>query len=275
MITEKKPEGRFARAAVAIVLTATALAVACETPTPSAVQQELDVEVAAQVVGQTESGSTVQIPGVHLGDDPVRIFVDGVLVAIVEGSEKEGFRLNSDTPNENRPLIYIDGVRVVGAYVENLDPDRIERIEVIKGGAAVKIYGEKATHGVIQIFTKSDEQVASTLLRLEESGVSDGPRFTPMTVGPEIKNVSAVIQAMEQAYPQMLRDAGIGGRVVVWFFITETGEVADARISQASEFPALDDAALSVANVYEFTPARNGDKPVPVWVQFPITFEVR
>ncbi|MCH7562667.1 MAG: TonB family protein [Gemmatimonadetes bacterium] len=272
MITEKKPEGRFARAAVAIVLTATALAVACETPTPSAVQQELDVEVAAQVVGQTESGSVVQIPGVvGLGDDPVRIFVDGVLVAIVEGSEKEGFRLNSDTPDEDRPRIFIDGELVEDFEIIDLNPDAIERIEVLKGAAAVEAYGDKGANGVIHIFLKPDQEVSAE----REVDVSDGPVFTPMTVGPEIKNVSAVIQAMEQAYPQMLRDAGIGGRVVVWFFITETGEVADARISQASEFPALDDAALSVANVYEFTPARNGDKPVPVWVQFPITFEVR
>ena len=193
-------------------------------------------------------------------------------------------------PDENRPLIYIDGVRVDGAYTENLDPNRIERIEVIKGGAAVKIYGEKAANGVIQIFLKEQETVSAGLWRSVVEGkttevlqrlfgeskrdISDEPVFTPMTVRPEITNVNAVIQAMEQEYPQMLRDAGIGGRVVVWFFITETGEVADARISRTSGNSALDDAALSVADVFDFTPALNGDKPVAVWVQFPITFEV-
>ncbi len=80
---------------------------------------------------------------------------------------------------------------------------------------------------------------------------------------------------MEQEYPQTLRDAGVGGRVVVWFLITETGEVTDTRISQSSGNPALDNAALSVADVYDFTPGLNRDTPVPVWVQFPISFEVR
>lgn len=110
---------------------------------------------------------------------------------------------------------------------------------------------------------------------MEQSDLSDEPVFTPMTVAPQITNREEVIQAMEREYPQQLRDAGIGGRVVIWFFITETGEVADTRIKQTSGFSPLDDAALSVAGTYEFAPALNQDTPVPVWVQFPITFEVR
>ena len=101
------------------------------------------------------------------------------------------------------------------------------------------------------------------------------PTFTPMTVRPEIKNKAQVIRAMEREYPAILRDAGIGGRVVVWFFIDETGRVRDKRISQTSGHVGLDEAALTVADTYEFTPALNRDKKVQVWVQFPITFEVR
>ena len=35
------------------------------------------------------------------------------------------------------------------------------------------------------------------------------------------------------------------------------------------------DAALAVADVYRFSAALNRDKKVPVWVSFPITFQVR
>ena len=41
------------------------------------------------------------------------------------------------------------------------------------------------------------------------------------------------------------------------------------------QFEALDDAALKVATIYRFSPALNRDKKVPVWVSFPITFQVR
>jgi len=108
-----------------------------------------------------------------------------------------------------------------------------------------------------------------------EIDLSAAPTFTPMTVRPEIKNTAQVIRAMEREYPAILRDAGIGGRVVVWFFIDETGRVQDKRISQTSGHLGLDQAALTVADTYEFTPALNRDKKVKVWVQFPITFEVR
>jgi TonB-linked SusC/RagA family outer membrane protein len=72
------------------------------------------------------------------------------------------------------PLIYIDGVRVnsatstgptgggglaqqgssVASRLNDINPDDIESIEVIKGPAAATIYGTEASSGVIQIITK-------------------------------------------------------------------------------------------------------------------------
>ncbi len=104
--------------------------------------------------------------------------------------------------------------------------------------------------------------------------IAAAPVFTPMTVKPEIKNRSEVIRAMTRAYPPILRDAGIGGRTLVWFFISEEGRVLDKRIATSSGHEQLDNAALEVAGIYEFTPALNRDKVVKVWVQIPITFEV-
>lgn len=111
----------------------------------------------------------------------------------------------------------------------------------------------------------------------EETGtdLSAAPTFTPFTVAPEIQNRNEVIRAMEREYPPLLRDAGIGGTVRVYFFIDETGRVQDFRIDQSSGHQALDQAALNVAEVYQFSPALNRDQRVPVWVSFPITFQVR
>jgi protein TonB len=105
--------------------------------------------------------------------------------------------------------------------------------------------------------------------------LSAAPTFTPFTVAPGIQNRNDVVRAMEREYPPLLRDAGIGGTVRVYFFIDEEGQVQDYRIDQSSGHQALDDAALAVADVYRFSPALNRDKRVPVWVSFPITFQVR
>ena len=103
----------------------------------------------------------------------------------------------------------------------------------------------------------------------------EGPYFTPMTVRPEITNRREVVQAAMREYPPPLRDNGVGGQALVWFFIDETGKNVETRLSRTSGLPTLDAAALRVARVYEFTPAYNRDSPTVAWVQIPITFAVR
>jgi len=99
--------------------------------------------------------------------------------------------------------------------------------------------------------------------------------FTPFTVKPGIKNRDEVARALEREYPPLLRDAGIGGTVQVWFFIDEQGRVQRTEVNESSGHRALDDAAISVANIIQFTPALNRDKTVPVWISLPIKFTTR
>jgi TonB-linked SusC/RagA family outer membrane protein len=73
----------------------------------------------------------------------------------------------------NSPLIYIDGVRVnnatglgapaggfgaqgsaIAGRLDDINPEDIESVEVIKGPAASTLYGTEANNGVIQIITK-------------------------------------------------------------------------------------------------------------------------
>jgi TonB-linked SusC/RagA family outer membrane protein len=69
----------------------------------------------------------------------------------------------------SQPLIYVDGIRVDndatvgpdtgigapnGSALNDLNPDDIESIEVIKGPSAATLYGTEASAGVIQIITK-------------------------------------------------------------------------------------------------------------------------
>ncbi len=105
--------------------------------------------------------------------------------------------------------------------------------------------------------------------------LSANPTFTPMTVHPEIKNRREVESALMRQYPPILRNAGIGGTVVVWFFISEEGQVLDRRVSRSSGHTQLDEAALQVANVFKFSPALNRENIVQVWIEIPITFQVQ
>jgi hypothetical protein len=53
------------------------------------------------------------------------------------------------------PIFILDGNRMpAGQGMGRLDPSSIDRIEVLKGAAAVKQYGEDGRAGVIEIYTK-------------------------------------------------------------------------------------------------------------------------
>jgi vitamin B12 transporter len=62
----------------------------------------------------------------------------------------------SDGADQLEPLVYVDGIRLAGgaASLDALDPDRIERIEVLKGAAALEVFGAEAAGGVVQIYLK-------------------------------------------------------------------------------------------------------------------------
>lgn len=107
----------------------------------------------------------------------------------------------------------------------------------------------------------------------EDVDLRAGPAFTPFTDAPTILNRDEVVAAMTREYPPLLRDAGIGGTVKVYFLIDEEGVVEQVRLDEGSGHEALDEAALNVAGAFRFSPALNDEKPVPVWVSFPITFE--
>ena len=109
----------------------------------------------------------------------------------------------------------------------------------------------------------------------EPGELRESPTFTPFTKAPSILNRAEIVQAMAERYPPLLRDAGIGGTARVYFFIEADGRVGNVLLDQGSGHPALDAAALAVARVYRFSPALNRDAEVPVWVSFPITFQVR
>jgi TonB-dependent SusC/RagA subfamily outer membrane receptor len=76
----------------------------------------------------------------------------------------------------NQPLIYVDGVRQAGdsyrgggasgntkeaSPLADINPNDVERVEIIKGAAAATLYGSEAAAGVIQIFTRRGREGAA------------------------------------------------------------------------------------------------------------------
>jgi len=84
------------------------------------------------------------------------------------GSAQIRIRGSASVGLSNDPLVYIDGVRMniersegrrqTSSRLNDINPEDIESIEVIKGPAAATLYGTEASNGVIQIITKRGAQ---------------------------------------------------------------------------------------------------------------------
>ena len=110
---------------------------------------------------------------------------------------------------------------------------------------------------------------------VDADDVGAGVRFTPYTVAPELRNRDEAARAIRASYPEMLRNAGIGGTVLLWLLIDEEGRVLRTEVKESSGHAALDDAALRAAPKMRFSPALNMDRKVKVWVQIPVEFHTR
>jgi TonB-linked SusC/RagA family outer membrane protein len=95
-------------------------------------------------------------------------------VIVTQGNGRAGagtgisIRGRSTISLNQQPLLYVDGVRVTNdvgtgtgsqggrgvSRLNDISPDDIESIEIIKGPAAATIYGTEASNGVIQVITK-------------------------------------------------------------------------------------------------------------------------
>lgn len=98
------------------------------------------------------------------------------------------------------------------------------------------------------------------------------PSFTPYTSAPRIVNAAEVQKVLAQEYPPLLRDAGIGGTVVVHLYVDVTGNPVNVLLDRSSGHAALDKAALRAAKSFNFSPAKNREETVPAWIRLPITF---
>ena len=57
---------------------------------------------------------------------------------------------------ESKPLVFIDDVEMDASFeLNSIDPDSIERIEILKGQKAFQKAGEKGKNGVIIIWLKN------------------------------------------------------------------------------------------------------------------------
>lgn len=78
------------------------------------------------------------------------------------------------------PLVIIDGVT---GYFDDLNPNDIETLTVLKDAAASAIYGAQAAYGVILVTTKSGKKNEKTVINYNNNFSFNSPTVLPKTAG--------------------------------------------------------------------------------------------
>jgi TonB-linked SusC/RagA family outer membrane protein len=129
-------------------------------------------------VGRVDGAGVTQVSPLATVESLLNGAVPGVNVAVGGGEVGTGSNIRirgaSSISLNSQPLVYVDGVRVNGdnadvgggrggvgidnstppSRLNDINPNDIESIEIIKGPAAATLYGTEASNGVINIITK-------------------------------------------------------------------------------------------------------------------------
>jgi TonB-linked SusC/RagA family outer membrane protein len=153
----------------------------------------------------------------------------------------------------NSPLLYIDGVRInnavgvgpsggggsfssqnsqVGGRLNDITPEDIERIEIIKGPAASTIYGTEASSGVIQIITKKGAARAKPQVTLQ---VQQGAIWFRDAEGRmPVNYAQCSAAAVDPASPVTICHGQPAGTILTWNAIREENRRGDAIFTTGS-----------------------------------------
>ena len=137
----------------------------------------------------------------------------GVQIYQANGEPNAGMSIRirgqaSLSSRDTGPLYVVDGF-AGGTSLENLSPDEIENITILKDAASAALYGSRAANGVVLITTKSAAE-GKTNIELSSyfgiSRVSDRGR-------PDVMNASEFSQFMTELYEDKAKYEGYTGGV--------------------------------------------------------------
>ncbi len=87
-----------------------------------------------------------------------------------------------------------------------------------------------------------------------------------------VEELPEAVTKVAPVYPDIAREAGVDGQVMVQALVGKDGHVKDVRVVKS--IPMLDAAAIAAVKGWVFKPALSNNKPVAVWVAVPVKFSL-
>lgn len=176
--------------------------------------------------------------------------------------EEEMIPITNETPP---PPAEAPNIPTVSDVIEIVDDDmKIENELIINTeddknlGVQIKDYVKGPVEEVIE-----DEEIPFTI-------VEEKPSFQG---GDE--NTFTKWVASKLVYPEIAKENGVQGRVILQFLVGTDGSVSDVKVVRGVDASLDKEAARVVASSPKWKPGRQRNKPVKVRYTFPVIFQLR
>jgi len=184
------------------------------------------------------------------------------------GNSEKTVTTDERKAEEAKPLIVLDGVIISPAisaginfrtatedqYAKamNIDPANIKEISVLKGDAAISLYGEMGRNGVLVINTNTQKPT-----------YPGGDEALMKFIRENIK------------YPKVAMEKVIQGQVICSFMVDSTGKVTNIKVTRGVD-PALDTEAVRIISIMpNWIPGKRNDKNCALQYALPIVFKLK
>jgi len=146
-------------------------------------------------------------------------------------------------------------------------PEQIQRVKEMAPPPKPQLPVEAESEEEIQQATIQKTADYETFEHMPVQPEAETPEFVAYDTPPRPKKI------VKPVYPEIAKKAGIEGVVILKLLVDVDGRVLKAKVLKGLT-PDINAAAVKAALTFVFYPAKQRDKPVKVWVSYPITFKL-
>jgi len=133
-------------------------------------------------------------------------------------------------------------------------------------------FDDRTNNDIVNSFSNRNSPANDSLIR---NAVIDNNSDLPKPGDYVAYSISpAPLNVLRPVYPSICRTMGAEGKVTLHVLVDKGGQVAKVRVLKSSGNEALDEAAMEALRASTFSPALQGDKPVAVWLSYPVVFSL-
>lgn len=204
----------------------------------------------------------------HNGETPASDYAR-LLTAFAEGASPH--RLGALSLSES-PSSLKRRLSAMRSSMSSLLSSRLTLGTALIGIGLALTFGMVACSDSVGPSFSSDAEKSDTAPQPQSATTEDSSAYRTVEDPPRLKGG---IKALQESvtYPEMAKDDGIEGRVIVQFVVDKEGHVTNPRVARGAH-KLLNEAVLKAVREQTFEPGRKEGEPVRVRMSLPVTFRL-